>query len=68
MASVARATSNRPVTPMHLPEQQTVLTTTTIGGTLISFFASTLPILQWIAAAVAITTGVTMLVKTLRKK
>ena len=53
---------------MHLPEQQTVLTTTTIGGTLLSFFASTLPVLQWIAAAVAITTGVTMLVKTLRKK
>jgi hypothetical protein len=37
------------------------------GGTLISFFADTLPIIQWFAATVALISGVVAIILGIRK-
>ena len=47
--------------------QQTLATTTT-GGALIAWFASTLPVLQWMAAFIAVVTGLIFLYGKFRQK
>lgn len=44
------------------------LAATSAGSLLISFFASTLPVVQWVAALVAIITGAIVIIGKFRNK
>jgi len=53
---------------MQIQDIQQTLATTTVGSTAVSFFVSTLPVIQWLAAAIAAVTGTIYLINLWRNR